>query len=198
MDVECPHCHALHFKCEKLTNSSVVNPKFGICCLQGQIQLPPISESPPVLHNLLTSSTPGAQKFRDGICQYNSAFAFTSVAVNVDQSVLNGHGPYSFRMHGELCHKMGTLVPRDGQQPVYAQLYIYNNHASLDARNDRNSNLDSFLMGELQDMLIANNPFVQTGPSNHAGDSSRAAIPLADDIGAAAGRQSLEIQFAHC
>ena len=42
MDVQCPHCHALHFKCEKLTNSSVVNPKFGICCLQGQIQLPPI------------------------------------------------------------------------------------------------------------------------------------------------------------
>ena len=60
MDVECPHCHALHFKCEKLTNSSVVNPKFGICCLQGQIQLPPISESPPVSHNLLTSSTPCA------------------------------------------------------------------------------------------------------------------------------------------
>ena len=147
MDVECPHCHALHFKCEKLTNSSVVNPKFGICCLQSQIQLPPISQPPPLLHQLLTSSTPHTQKLRDGICQYNSAFAFTSVAVNVNQSVLNGCGPYSFRMHGEMCHKVGALIPQDNQ-------------ATLTACNNRNSNLDSFLMGELQDMLITNNPFV--------------------------------------
>ena len=111
MDVECPHCHALHFNCEKLSRSTVAHVKFGMCCLQGQIQLPPISESPPVLHNLLTSSTPHDRKFRDGICQYNSAFAFTSVAVDVDQSVLNGRGPYSFRMHGEMYHKMGALVP---------------------------------------------------------------------------------------
>ena len=82
------------------------------------------------------------------------------MAVDVDQSVLNGHGPYSFRMHGEMSHKMGALVSRDGQQPVYAQLYIYDNQATLAACNDKNSNLDSFLMGELQDMLIANNPFV--------------------------------------
>ena len=59
MDVECPHCHALHFKCEKLTNSSVVNPKFGICCLQGQIQLPPISQPPPLLHKLLMLESSG-------------------------------------------------------------------------------------------------------------------------------------------
>ena len=120
MDVVCPNCHALHFSCEKLTNSSNVNPKFGICCLQGQIQSPPISQSPPLLHQLLNSSTPHTQNFRDGIHQYNSAFAFTSVAMEVDNTVLNSRGPYSFRMHGEMYHKMGSLLPRDGQQPAYA------------------------------------------------------------------------------
>ena len=131
------------------------------------IQLSPISEPPPVLHKLLTSSTPHAQKFRDGICQYNSAFASTLVAVDVDQSVLNGCGCYSFRMHGKMYHKMGALVPQHGQQPVYSQLYINNNQATLAAHNNRNSNLDPFLMGELQDMLIANNPYVPLHKQAH-------------------------------
>ena len=102
MNVSCPNCHALHFQSEKLVKSSNVHPKFGVCCLQGQIQLPSISQSPPLLHQLLNSSTPRARKFRDGIRQYNSAFAFTSVAMEVDNTVLNGRGPYSFRMHGEM------------------------------------------------------------------------------------------------
>ena len=109
MNVECPHCHTLHFMSEKLTASSRTSPKFGICCLQGQIQLPPFSESPQLLHSLLTSSTPQARKFRDNIRQYNSTFAFTSVAVDMDHSVLDGRGPYSFRIHGSLHHNMGAL-----------------------------------------------------------------------------------------
>ena len=80
--------------------------------------------------------------------------------MEVDSTVLNGRGPYSFRMHGEMYHKMGSLLPRDGQQPAYAQLYIYDDQAALAAHNLRNPNLDPFLMGELQQMLIANNPFV--------------------------------------
>ena len=82
------------------------------------------------------------------------------MAVNIDQSVLNGQGPYSLRIHGAMYHKMGALVPREGQQPSYAQLYIYDDQAALAACTNRNSNLDPFLMGELQQMLIANNPFV--------------------------------------
>jgi len=33
LSVICPHCHALHFDCEKLTSSWVNHPKFGMCCL---------------------------------------------------------------------------------------------------------------------------------------------------------------------
>ncbi|KAG5323722.1 hypothetical protein C0989_011959, partial [Termitomyces sp. Mn162] len=36
MTVICPHCQALHFDAEKLTKSTIYNPKFGMCCLQGQ------------------------------------------------------------------------------------------------------------------------------------------------------------------
>ena len=58
MDVECVKCHAVHFKCEKLASSSNASPKFGACCLQGQINLPALSQPPHFLHHLLTSSAP--------------------------------------------------------------------------------------------------------------------------------------------
>ena len=160
MSVQCPHCQAVHFKSEKLANSSNIRPKFGVCCLQGQIQLPPISEPPQLLHHLLNSATPRAQKFRENIHQYNCAFTFTSVAVNIDQTVLNGCGPYSFRMHGGLYHSMGTLHPQEGQSPRYAQLYIYDQQAALAARNGNNLNLDHVLMADIQEMMDTNNPLV--------------------------------------
>src|SRR5882762_5380584 len=44
MNVPCPHCHALHFLSEKLSTSLNAHPHFGMCCLQGQIQLPHFAE----------------------------------------------------------------------------------------------------------------------------------------------------------
>jgi len=111
MNVRYPSCHAVYFKSERLTHSSNTNPRFGICCLQGQIQLPSISGPPQLLHCLLTSSTPCTRKFRESICQYSAAFAFTSAAVKMDDSILNGHGTYSIRIHGALHQKMGALCP---------------------------------------------------------------------------------------
>jgi hypothetical protein len=88
------------------------------------------------------------------------AFAFTSLAVEIDDSVLDGRGPYSFRIHGDLYHKMGVLHPPNGRVPSYAQLYIYDEQVALATRNNRNPNLNHVTMAELQEMLNANNPFV--------------------------------------
>ncbi|KZP06047.1 hypothetical protein FIBSPDRAFT_764983, partial [Athelia psychrophila] len=63
---------------------------------------------------------------------YNSALAFTSLGVQVDQAVINASGLHSFRIHGELCHKTGSLLPREGEQPMYAQLYV---HDPVEATN---------------------------------------------------------------
>src|SRR5882762_9902254 len=41
MNVECQHCHALHWDAEKLKASTLNNKRFGQCCLQGQVDLPP-------------------------------------------------------------------------------------------------------------------------------------------------------------
>jgi hypothetical protein len=106
-----------------------------VCCLQGQVVLPHLQPPPPTLQKLLTGSNAKARGFWEKIRQYNCAFAFTSVAVKVDQAIVNHAGPYCFRINGELHHCMGSLLPDKGQQGSYAQLYIYDPAAAMDAHS---------------------------------------------------------------
>ncbi len=56
---------------------------------------------------------------------YNSVLAFISLSAKVDELVTGGPGLYSFRIQGELYHKIGSLCPAEGQRPQFAQLYIH-------------------------------------------------------------------------
>ena len=125
MNILCSHCNALHWDCEKLSSSTARNPKFGSCCLQGQIQLPPLREPPRVLREMLCGISPQSKAFRKNICQYNAAFAFTSLGVKIDHAVTNAPGPYSFHICGELHHHSGALLPEENQPEHYAQIYIH-------------------------------------------------------------------------
>jgi len=106
----CPHCYALHFDCEKLTSSRVNYPKFGMCCQQGQIQLPPLQPFTGILHNYLTEDDYSLREFCNNIQQYNVVFAMTSVGVKIDNSVTRQSGPYCFKIQGELHHLTGALL----------------------------------------------------------------------------------------
>ncbi|KAG2344603.1 hypothetical protein BDR05DRAFT_998992 [Suillus weaverae] len=150
LDVECPNCHARHFICEKLTSSPLHNPRFGVCCLQGQVNLPPFPPWPPELQQAYTNQT-----FISKIRQYNSALALTSVGVNIKDCTLQGSGPNAFRIHGSLHHLMGSLIPPEGIQPSYAQLYIYDPEEATNicATHPGNEGLDHRILRELHDML---------------------------------------------
>jgi hypothetical protein len=105
-----------------------------MCCDHGQVQISLLRDPPAELKHLFSDLTPAAIEFRSNIQQYNAALAFTSLGVDVDRTVNNGRGPYVFRVHGELCHRFGSLCPSDGRAPVYAQLYIYDPRIALDER----------------------------------------------------------------
>jgi hypothetical protein len=93
MNHACPKCGALHFLKEHLAHSSIANPAFGTCCLQGKIHLDPFSEPPTTLQDLLTGASLHSTSFLKTICRYNAALAFTSLAVNLDHWVTNASGP---------------------------------------------------------------------------------------------------------
>ena len=45
--------------------------------------------------------------------------------VRQDRTVLDGGGPFTYRIQGALCHRIGTLGRLPGHVPAYAQLYFY-------------------------------------------------------------------------
>ncbi|KZS96818.1 hypothetical protein SISNIDRAFT_406885, partial [Sistotremastrum niveocremeum HHB9708] len=139
----------------------------------GKIELPPLQQPPDVLHELLTSNTPTSKKFRSHIRQYNAAFAFTSLGVSLDESLFQGTGAYAFRIHGQLAHRTGSLLPAAGQPIRYAQIYIIDSSEErVEARRQGNLNaqrgrrpanandfVDADVWRELETMIEENHRF---------------------------------------
>jgi hypothetical protein len=99
-----------------------------------------------------------AKDFRQRIRSYNNALAFTSVGANLDTSVAQP-GNYTYRLRGELYHRMGSLLPQPGEAPKFAQLYISDPHAELDGRMGNFGDLNRDTLQLLQTMLYACNPY---------------------------------------
>ena len=158
MNIQCSHCHALHFISEKLSNSTIRNPCFGICCLQGQVTLPYIQQWP---HNLqiLFDDPQDHTQFKRKIREYNNALAFTSVGVDIDRLAVQGAGPASFHIHGPLHHLMGALLPPNELQPSYAQLYIYDPQEATNRHVQHNPQLNPGILLDLHTTLRDVHPY---------------------------------------
>jgi len=127
-----------------------------MCCLQGQVSLPPFPPWPPELRQAYTD-----RDFVSKIRQYNSALALTSVSINIEDRAVQGSGPNAFRIHGSLHHLMGSLIPPEGLQPSYAQLYIYDPEEATNIRTSRRGNegLNRDTLRTLHDMLYRCHPY---------------------------------------
>lgn len=135
----CQYCGAIMWyqeRSEKSKNS--VCPDFSICCMKGKISLPFLEDSPILLTNLLNNIDPRSRHFLDNIRSYNSMFAFTSIGGKVDGNLNDGQGPPQFVISGQNYHRIGSLLPDEGDNPKFAQLYIY------DTRNEVQNRLHHF------------------------------------------------------
>ncbi len=113
MTTMCGKCGALHFLEERAASSSCTNPQFTLCYAQGKMRMPPLAPPQEPLRRLLTSNEADAKDFHQRIRSYNNALAFTSVGANLDTSVAQP-GNYTYRLRGELYHRMGSLLPQPG------------------------------------------------------------------------------------
>jgi hypothetical protein len=87
---------------------------------------PPYQQLPQPLLSLLTShSTPVSRHFLDHIRQYNSMFAMTSMEAKVIESINDGHGPYVFKISGQVFHRIGSMIPTPSSRPECAQLFLF-------------------------------------------------------------------------
>jgi len=65
---------------------------------------------------------------------YNYMFSMTSFGAAVDDYVNQGHGPYVFKVSGQVSHWVGSMCPNSGDIPRFLQHYIYdtqNSHTLL-------------------------------------------------------------------
>jgi hypothetical protein len=158
MTIVCGKCGALHFLEECAASSTHTNSQFTLCCAQGKVTLPLLAPPPEPLRRLLTGNEADAKDFHQRIRSYNNALTFTSVGVDLDTSVAQV-GNYTYRLHSELYHRMGSLLPQPGEAPKFAQLYISDPHAELDCRMRNFGGLNRDTMQSLQTMLHACNPY---------------------------------------
>lgn len=100
MNICCQFFSALHWLQERVSTSSIQNPRFENCCKQGAIVLEAPQNVPEFISNLFQADNPLSKHFRDNIRQYNSALAFTSLKCTPDPRLPVG-GIQNFR---ELYH----------------------------------------------------------------------------------------------
>lgn len=158
--LQCPHCRALVWYSESTgTDATTGKPIFTICCQQGRVKLPPIRRPPAFLEYLHANSS----TFRLLIRVYNSMLAFTSMGAKIDHSVTSTQGPPAFRIHGQVYHRIGSLLPMPGKAPQYLQMYIVDtenevsNRIKTMPRKDKAPQIDEEILGGLVAMLDEHN-----------------------------------------
>lgn len=102
--------------------------------MQGKVVLPKLTRPPCLLFDLLHGKHENSKDFVESIRAYNMMFAFTSMGGRVDKSINHGSSPYVYRISGQNYHLMGSLVPQIGDNPKFAQLYIYDTDHEISNR----------------------------------------------------------------
>jgi hypothetical protein len=91
---------------------------------------------------------------------YNSALSFTSIGAKIDQQITGTSGVYTFCIHEEIYHRIGSLLSNSETQPQFAQIYIYDTDHEIQNRLNIMPGLDPMILGELQQILHNINPYV--------------------------------------
>ncbi|XP_029149862.2 uncharacterized protein [Arachis hypogaea] len=144
------------------------NIEFSICCMRGKVQLPFLQRPPQLLQGLLSGADQRSKHFKDNIRTYNSMFCFTSLGGKIETSINDGTGPPQFIVSGQNYHRIGSLVPIEGQRPKFAQLYIYDtenevsNRIEIFSSRTNNNNIDQSLVLDLKDMIDQHNVLAHT------------------------------------
>ncbi|CAN1795967.1 ATP-dependent DNA helicase PIF1 [Linum perenne] len=101
--------------------------------------------------------------FHEHIREYNGVFCFTSLGGKVDKNLNRGDAPYIYSIGGQIFHRIGSLLPPEGNVPLFAQLYMVDSANEVEHRmnsftTDANSNpLRPQIVKDLKDMFDEHN-----------------------------------------
>ena len=158
MSVECSDCGALKYPGE--------SP--GMCCSSGKVVLEPFPRPPELILRLFMSSSDESQIFRKNSRSINNAVCLTSIKNNTPTQ--EGWRP-SVIFQGQVQTRMGPLLPAEGEQPRFAQLYVhdaalestsrFNNLILPSNTSEEDKTILRSILDTVQWCLHDSNPFVQ-------------------------------------
>ncbi|GFW88704.1 helitron_like_N domain-containing protein [Trichonephila clavipes] len=116
MDKVCQYCHALKFR----------NEAAGMCCASGKVVLSPLPAPPEPLLSLLTGNSDDSKLFLRKIRKFNSCFQMTSFgATKICDRASDGRNfETTFKIQGQVYHKIGSLMPMPDNNPKFLQIYF--------------------------------------------------------------------------
>ena len=164
MDVECPYCKALKFK----------NETPSMCCNNGKIQLQPFPKPPPQILKLfrpdlfVDGDEAMSKVFLKYIRPLNNALCLSSLRANYQ--IFKNYNP-TVIIQGQVHQYAGPLQAREGETPVFAQIYVQDPSLEMTTRfanltvpasitAQEKSKLRTLLQ-KLQETLRKSNPFVR-------------------------------------
>ncbi|PLW53762.1 hypothetical protein PCANC_04447 [Puccinia coronata f. sp. avenae] len=129
---------------------------------------------PDWLEDLFTGSTYEHHSFQRLTRVYNNAISFTSLGGDFKPILNRKNGPTVVTIKGGLFHKIGTVLPADGQLPAFAQIFVVGQGGAEEAAtrlamatNGGSSTyrgkwkLDPTIVEKLQDFLYSYNPYAK-------------------------------------
>ena len=96
----------------------------SLCCLKGNVQLEAFPQPQSFLKHLYEGVDIEGKHYLANIRKYNSAFQMTSFGCN--EITMAGFNP-SFRVQGQVYHRIGSLLPSAGESPKFSQIYFIDN-----------------------------------------------------------------------
>ncbi|CAF3254328.1 unnamed protein product [Rotaria sp. Silwood2] len=108
----CSYCDALKWSGEAP----------GMCCSNGKVKLPSLRQPPEPLESLMSGTTTTSKHFLENIRKYNSCFQMTSFGVT-SEVCEPGFMP-TFKIQGQVYHRIGSLLPLTNEEPKFLQIYF--------------------------------------------------------------------------
>ncbi len=136
-----------------------VGETLSMCCSAQQVCLDFFLPLPNYLAHLYYADTPDSRHCLASIRKYNCAFQVTSLGCN--EVHLPGWNA-SFRVQGQVFHRIGTLFTQPDQPPQFLQVYFIDNHCEeTNTRMNITTGLKEHIINNLCKMLHQCNQSVQ-------------------------------------
>lgn len=155
MDIMCSYCHALRY----------ISEPPGMCCVSGKVSIAALEPPDDIaIQELFFGDYPEARAFITDIRKYNGVFQMTSFGANIIRP--DGYNP-TFKIQGQVYHRIGPLLPSPGELPTYLQIYFMGDAAmQIERRTGLYEGMRPNIVGIFQALLDRSNRLIEIFRTN--------------------------------